>query len=219
MSEYSIDKFDEHLFRIRVPFEDLYTSVYAVKTDDGVALIDTATYPSDADNYIIPALASLGVSPDGVSCILLTHTHSDHAGGTERLAELCHNARVYAYGFLSLKASAESINDGDVFLGVIKAMHLPGHTGDSTAYLDMRTNTLLTGDCLQLFGVGKYTNGVGNPTAYSKSIERLRTAMVDRIVAAHEYEPLGSVAEGSLSVGKYLDLCIAAISDKVKKSN
>ncbi len=67
---------------------------------------------------------------------------------------------------------------------------------------------MLSGDCLQLDGVGEYRNGVGYLDLYKASIVRLKNMDIKRIVAAHEFDPLGSVAEGEEEVQVYLDECI-----------
>ena len=75
-------------------------------------------------------------------------------------------------------------------------------------YYDVKTKTLLSGDCLQLGGVGKYTNGIAYADPYRASIEKLRSMDILRIVAAHDYVPLGAIAEGREAVRLYLDKCL-----------
>ena len=82
------------IFRIKVPFEDLFTTVYVYKSDDGVALIDSATYSTDVDNYIIPALKEAEISFQEVKYLLFTHEHGDHFGGSIRLKEVFSDATV-----------------------------------------------------------------------------------------------------------------------------
>jgi len=215
-----IEKLDEGLFRLSVPFEDLTTTVYVAVTEAGVALIDSATYPRDVDKYILPALEQLGVARERVLLILLTHAHGDHAGGASRLAECLPNARVRA-SFETPLQKEVLLADGELLLGCLRVISLPGHTKNSVGYLDLRTNTLLSGDCLQLFGIGKYRNGIGLSEEYARSVERLRTMPIQRIVAAHEYDPLGSIAEGEAAVKRYLDECMRALdlALKNKKEN
>ena len=81
------------------------------------------------------------------------------------------------------------------------------------AFLDLPTGTLLSGDCLQLFGVGKYRSGIGYPYLYRRSVERLRGMELSQIVAAHEYDPLGSIARGKEEIEAYLSPCLSAIPD------
>lgn len=52
----------ERIFRLKVPFEDLYTSVFLLRTEQGNVLVDCATYASDVEDYIIPALKKMGLS-------------------------------------------------------------------------------------------------------------------------------------------------------------
>ena len=207
----SIDKIDEGLYRVLIPYEDeITTTVYVVAGDSGVAVIDCATYPDDADNYISPALDKLGIALERVKYILLTHSHADHAGGAARLSELLPRATV-ASAFSHGENGSITLSDGEMLLDRLQVVSLPGHTVDSIAFLDVETKTLLSGDCLQLYGVGKYKKGVGHRDLYRGSIDRLRQMDIERIVAAHEYDPLGSLAEGKQAVRTYLEVCLAAI--------
>ena len=196
------------LFRVLIPYEEVTTTVYLVTTEQGTVIVDSATYPSDVDDYILPALDETGVPRERVRCLLLTHDHADHAGGIARLADRLPQAVVRASFALPLP-NATLLQDGDMILDTLRAVHLPGHTPHSVGYLDIRTRTLLSGDCLQLAGVGKYRSGIVYPHDYITSCERLKTMGIERIVAAHEYDPYGSVASGAAAVMRYLDACIA----------
>ena len=57
--------------------------------------------------------------------------------------------------------------------------------------------------------MGKYRDGISYPSLYRASVERLRGMEIERIVAAHEYDPLGSVAEGREAIAAYLDTCLS----------
>ena len=201
-----IKKIDEGLFRLYVPFEELATAVFFAVTPEGVTIIDSATYGEDADNYVIPALGALGIAREDVRCIALTHKHADHAGGAGRLAELLPNAKVYSPE--PVKAEFLPVSDGDVLTGEIRAVALAGHTSGCVGYIHEASGTLMSGDCLQLFGIGKYRNGVGYPELYRQSVERVRGMALKRIVASHEYDPLGSTANGREEIEKYLDTCL-----------
>jgi glyoxylase-like metal-dependent hydrolase (beta-lactamase superfamily II) len=207
----SIDKIDEGIYRILVPFEDeITTTVYVVIGSEGVAVIDSATYPSDADDYIIPALRELGIDRDNVKYILLSHSHGDHAGGAKRLLELLPEA-IIGSAFSGDEPRSLKLADGEMLLDRLCVVALPGHTLDCIALFDVKTKTLLSADCLQLYGVGKYRCGVGYRDLYRNSIDKLRQMDIRRIVAAHEYDPLGSVADGKSAVSEYLDTCLGAI--------
>ena len=205
------EKIRDGIYRLLVPFEELTTTVYIEKRDTGVGVIDSATYPSDVDGYIMPALSELGISPSEIEYIALTHRHGDHAGGSRRLLELLPNAKLFAHPEENI-SGALPLYGGDR-LGGFLAVHLPGHTRGSLGFLDRESRTLLSGDCLQLRGIGKYRSGVAFPELYRDSVEKLRTMGISRIVAAHEYDPLGSIAEGEAAVSAYLDECVRAISE------
>ncbi len=202
------EKLGDGLFRIVIPFEEVTTTVYVAVYGEGVAIIDSATYPSDVDGYILPALREIGVTEADIRYLLLTHDHSDHAGGIERLREVFPRATVGAFFELP---NAVRLSDGDLLLGGLQVVHLSGHTDTAVGFLDRRTDTLLSGDCLQLDGVGKYRNGVSDRERYAASIEKLRGMDVRRIVAAHEYDPLGSIADGEAAVEQYLDECLRLV--------
>ncbi len=211
------ERITEHLFRVRIPFEELTTTVYLAVYGQGVAIIDSATYPEDADRYILPALAELGIDGKQIRVLALTHGHGDHGGGLGRLAQLFPHAEIRASEPLPYAAYLP-LTDGEILLGGLQAVHLPGHTKRSVGYLDLQTKTLLSGDCLQLSGIGKYRNGIGYPTLYMESIEKIRKMNVARIVAAHEFDPLGSLAEGREAVEIYLSTCAEIARAVTKKS-
>lgn len=202
-----LEKIDCGLLRLKIPFEDLTTTVYFYICDEGVAIIDSATYVSDVDDYIVPALERLNVSHADVKFLLLTHSHGDHSGGLERLSEIFPNAIIMT-SFELGDLKKENLTDNKKIIGDLKAIHLPGHTDHSFGFYDESTKTLLSGDCLQLDGVGKYRNGVLNREEYFNSISKLKIMGIKRIVAAHEYDPLGSLAEGDSAVEKYLNKCV-----------
>ena len=202
-----ITRLSDGLYRLYIPFEELCTAVFFAVYEEGTVIIDSATYPSDAENYILPALHSLGIAPEQVKIIALTHSHGDHAGGAMRLSELLPNAEIVATEPTKI-SNVREIGDGDTFLGGLRAVILSGHTKKSAGYLDERSGILLSGDCLQLGGIGRYRNGIKYPELYRASVERVRGMGIKKLVASHEYDPLGSIAEGPAEIEKYLDICL-----------
>ena len=207
------ERIDEGLFRILVPFEDLTTTVYIVVGEDGVALIDAATTTEDVDMHILPTLAALDIAPETVRYLLLSHEHGDHAGGKMHLLAALPRTEGKC-AFSPLPEGFAPLKDGEVFLGRLRAVLLSGHTEESFGFYDEPTGTLLSADCLQLYGIGKYRSGVTLPELYRRSVERVRALMPRRIVAAHEYDPLGSVAMGEDEIAEYLSCCLRAIENE-----
>ena len=56
----SFQKEAEGIYRLKSPFESVYTSVFLVVAKEGLALVDSATTKEDVDEWIVPALAALG---------------------------------------------------------------------------------------------------------------------------------------------------------------
>ncbi len=203
----SFEPIEKGIFLLKIPFEDLYTSVYAVKAGEEIALIDTATTDFDVDTYIVPALRELIKQEGGaLRYILLTHSHGDHAGGARRLSSLFPLVPVCAFAPMEFP-SFRRLLDEEEMMGRLRVIHLPGHTPYSVGYFDTQSRLLLSGDCLQLRGVGKYTNGISDRRAYLASLARLGGMEIDCIVASHDYVPLGSTARGREAVAQYLEAC------------
>lgn len=205
-----LENLDQGLYRLKIPFMSVTTTVYFYICEQGAAIIDSATYPSDVDNYILPALDALEINRETVKMILQTHGHEDHAGGLQRLAQALPHAAVRT-SFDTDLPNQKPLRDGEMVLGNLKSVFLPGHTYDSYGFFDTATKTLLSGDCLQLAGIGCYRNNYTDLGLYVDSIHKLQQMDIRRIVAAHEFDPLGSLAEGVPAVENYLNQCIQII--------
>ena len=70
------------------------TSAYAILSSRP-CLVETGTATSA--RTVIDGLASLGIGPDELSTIVVTHIHLDHAGGVGDLAEAFPRARVVVH--------------------------------------------------------------------------------------------------------------------------
>ncbi|PSQ07104.1 MBL fold metallo-hydrolase [Halobacteriales archaeon QS_5_70_15] len=68
-----------------------YSSVYLLDAEEP-AVIETGI--GTGWEPIVDAMASVGIDPEEVSYVALTHVHLDHAGGAGYLAEACPNAEV-----------------------------------------------------------------------------------------------------------------------------
>ena len=164
------------IYRLKVPFEKIYTSVFLIKTSGGAFLVDCATTAMDVDGHIVPALKDMGYTLSDLSAMVLTHRHGDHAGGLERI--------------LQLAPDIEVITDIRALDDKISTYALPGHTRDSIGILDTRTSTLVSGDGIQGAGVDKYRCGLKDPDAYLETLERIKNDnRIENILFSHAYEP------------------------------
>lgn len=80
-------------------FDNLYylgsgwVSAWAVKTSDGLLLIDALNTVEETDKLIVDGLKSLGLDPTQIKTVLITHGHGDHYGGAQRLREVAAASR------------------------------------------------------------------------------------------------------------------------------
>ena len=166
------------IYRLKVPFDgDVYTSLFLIRTKQGNVLVDCATYASDVDEYILPALRMLKLKLEDIRYLVLTHKHSDHAGGAERLS-----------GFAP---TLEVVSDvREIFLNGLTVYELKGHTLDCIGILDKRSDTLIAGDGLQGYGVGKYRCSLESKEEYIKTIDKIKKdRRIKNILFSHAYEP------------------------------
>ena len=203
-----MERINEHIFRLLIPFETVMTSVFIVKTEEGTAILDTATTQEDVESHILPALRSLALTP---ALIVASHFHSDHMGGLPFLSERFPHAKIAAFDTAHTEAIPQArripLCDGCLLLGCLRILHIPGHSPDALAVFDERTKTLLTFDGTQGFGVGRFGSGIGDVSQYLKSLSRLETLGAKRIEAAHDFIPQGYSAVGIDGVQQYLHVC------------
>lgn len=83
---------------------------FVVNTSDGIILIDTMWNPNDAENVIIPGIEKLGLDPESIKYVIITHGHSDHFGSA-RYFEDKYGAEI----FIS-KSDWEDMNDPEALV-------------------------------------------------------------------------------------------------------
>jgi metallo-beta-lactamase class B len=77
-------------------FDNLYfvgtagVSSWAVKTADGIILIDALNNGREAETYIVGGLRKLGMDPSQIKYLIITHSHADHYGGARYLVDHFH---------------------------------------------------------------------------------------------------------------------------------
>ncbi len=207
----SFDAITDHIFHLKVPFEDLYTAVFLFENKGRYLLFDTATTASDVESCILPALKAMSAKPELLVC---SHLHEDHAGGLPTLEKDLPDSTIAVFSpvYAMEERPVHHLVDGEHLLERFCVVHLPGHTEDSIALYDTVDHVLVTADCLQLYGVSRYGTGVTLPADYRRSLARVRTLSPKVLVASHEYVPHGSMARGTEEVARYLDTCEAALS-------
>lgn len=64
-----------------------WVSAWALKTQDGIVLIDALNTAEEVDRLIVGGMRSLGLDPGQIRAIVVTHGHGDHYGGVQRVKE------------------------------------------------------------------------------------------------------------------------------------
>ena len=64
-----------------------WTSSYAVKTSDGIVIIDALDNADEAEHYIEGGLRKLGLNPADIKYVIVSHAHGDHYGGANYLKQ------------------------------------------------------------------------------------------------------------------------------------
>ncbi len=202
-----IDKIQDGIYRIKIPFETIYTTSFVLVNENDAIVYDFGSSDSDAETYIIPELEALGVD---VRYLAVSHDHGDHSGGIGAMITKYPNAKV-----ISMKDKwGDLSHNGDILLCRFKLIHLKGHSDDGLAILDIKTNSLISGDTLQAWGVDRWKTYFTDYTLYIETLEKVRCLDVDTIIAAHEYEPCGYIAAGKEEVSIFLDECKKAADNR-----
>lgn len=211
-----IETLNEHISYFKVPYKDIFVGIYILRHPGGVILFDAAGEDGDIDNYIVPALEQLGISGEELTHIFISHDHKDHAGGLRRAAELYPDAIIVS-GSAMLKEQFPNVlspEDGQMLTECLQVITIPGHSPDSAALLDLRTDTLVSGDCLQSYGIygsGYWYGNIGLPEMHYEAIQKLRNIKIETIATAHDYHPCGMFSFGEQAVTQRLDSCIHAL--------
>ena len=197
----------DNIYRLKVSFESVYTSVFLVKGDNCNVIVDCATTDYDVTEYIIPAIKQMGIALDDVNYLVITHPHGDHAGGKDKFLQFCKNAKVVD-------------TERDICKGV-KTIGLAGHTINFVGVL-VNGVTLITGDGLQGAGIKRFRCGLEDKKAYLKTLDRIKQDKnIENVIFSHEYEPwYANRMMGRANVEKCLQDCLffATIGERTMKA-
>ncbi|MCA0972242.1 MBL fold metallo-hydrolase [Halobacillus litoralis] len=145
---------------------------YIVEEENDLTVVDTGM--SFSTKAILQAAEKIGKP---IRNIVVTHAHTDHIGGIDRLKEAQPDSTFYLpKRELELLEGDKSLRDGEDQtpikggvpkgiqarpdevlvdgdrIGSLQAIHAPGHTPGMMAFIDVRTNALLAADAFQNHG-------------------------------------------------------------------
>jgi glyoxylase-like metal-dependent hydrolase (beta-lactamase superfamily II) len=156
------------VWRIPTAPGDLINSFAVAGSDGGVTLVDAGLKHRSARKRLLAGLRAIGAGPEDVRRVVVTHAHSDHAGGLAALVALTGGVGVLAHereavylrdgrtprtrrgtvrSFPKVIVTTE-FQDGSVLPGGLRAVHTPGHSPGHTALLHEATGVLITGDAV-----------------------------------------------------------------------
>lgn len=135
-------------------FDNLYFvggsvhSSWAITTSEGIIIIDTL-YPYNSEEAIVGGLQRLGLDPEDIRYVIISHAHGDHIGGAQMLQER-YGARVvmggpdwdlverYPNRYQSMAPRRDIVaTDGmEITLGdvTVRLWETPGHTPGTLSY-------------------------------------------------------------------------------------
>jgi glyoxylase-like metal-dependent hydrolase (beta-lactamase superfamily II) len=197
-----------------------HVHAFAIRHPGGAALVDTGIgqfgrSPFDVTSRLDEELEAVGIAPEDVRDVVLTHLHADHSGGacrpdgTPRFPNARHHVHpddwsffathrtpddftgrfamsaVEDAGLLDLEPADHEVRDG------LRVRHAPGHTpGHRVVQVEDGNDTLLlTGDLLHT------TPQISYPTSRSNHDEDAETA------ARHRADLVGEARARDWAVG------------------
>jgi glyoxylase-like metal-dependent hydrolase (beta-lactamase superfamily II) len=110
-------------------------------------LVDTGD--ADSPDHLLDGLDALGIAPEAVEHLLVSHVHLDHAGGAGRLARECPNATVHVHE-RGLPYLVDAAKLDRLKASVDRAMGTEDAYGVPELVPETRTNALRYGDRIDL---------------------------------------------------------------------
>ena len=206
------------IYRITLPYKDIFTTVALIGTPEGYLMLDAASYDADVSDVILPALEELGITKDNLKYLVISHSHIDHAGGLGAFLKAFPNVTVLSRDPKLPELHPDGTfcfpQDGDTVLGCLSVVAIPGHTMDAMGILDTRTGTLVSGDALQqygIFGSGKWGSNIRFPGPHREAVKRLFDLPVNGILSAHDFHPVGQFAHTRQEAHAFFAACLESL--------
>ena len=193
----------EDVYQIR--FKNRAANAYLVRGSKRTVMIDvglSSNYP-----HLLTCLGHIGVKPNDIDMVVLSHEHLDHIGAAWHFAG--HRAYIAAHrlaankirlrdDFSMLRKMFNEPNvpiDVDIWLEEgnlldlgnfrLNVMHTPGHTSACITLFDQDQGLLFAADTLMPGGVMGGVFGSGSVADYIQSLERLKGLNSKLLLSGH----------------------------------
>lgn len=179
-----------------IHLSDLDSNIYLVGKD---TIIDSGTGSNFVRLYDI--FKRLKLDFDLIKNVVNTHMHWDHIGGNgffsnakihihEKDAPVLEkgdagmsNASYFSGKMKPMKVGVK-LKEGNEIFG-FKVLHTPGHTQGSICLFDPKDKILISGDTLFSDGVGRIDLPGGSENDMEKSLERISSLKIEKILPGH----------------------------------
>ena len=150
-------------------FDSFGSCVYVLKLEKNI-LIDTSSKENKGE--LINDLNQIGLKPEDIQIVLLTHAHWDHEGNVD----LFKDAKVYK------KDNIEQLKNEN--LKNFRVIETPGHTKDSICFL--YKDILFSGDTIfDEGGIGRTDLNESQPEKMRESLNKLKKIKYSILCAGH----------------------------------
>lgn len=193
--------------------EGLCSNIYVVGRDEAV-VIDTGV--GNPANPVWPQLEELGVAPNNVKGVVLTHAHHDHAIGAFIILQMA-DPKVYVhrldaqYIASHIGPNLVKVEDGDTIpteLWPLEVIWTPGHTKGGMCLYAREQGILFSGDTVFPDGYyGAYYGESGSLQEMVGSLRRLSELDVEVMLPGHGWP----VFEGA---GDHIKLSLSKASSR-----
>ena len=189
---YRLEDYNPELRDVSLIVGDgLCSNIYVIGKEEAT-IVDTGV--GNRMNPIFPQLAELGVQPENIKQVILTHAHHDHAMGAFLILEKA-NPKIYVHEkdtkFIasSFGDTLVTVKEGDVIdtpIGSFTVYWTPGHTGGSMCLYNAEHKILISGDTVFPDGYyGRYDGESGSLEAIIHSLKKLTELDCEIMLPGH----------------------------------